>query len=214
MTVGAFRNQTVPSVAAGAADLAVLAGSRRPFGINGIMADTAGPQINRLCQGDVQGLMHIMTLGTGRHLLTLEMGLMTFGAARDIAVSVMMTTTALLLGMLARCPQQLAGLLAVTAGTEPSKVITQRYLPRRMRVVVAVQTLYMLGAMRRDMAGGAFWHNLRVIVLTRVVGMEYRMTLPAVKLMFPTRLFQVSKGRSMTLGTLIEGERLRRCGVK
>lgn len=65
----------------------------------------------------------------------------------------MMTTTALLLGLLARCLQQLAGLLTVTAGTEPSKLVTQRYLPRGMWVIVTVQTLEMLGAMGRDMAG-------------------------------------------------------------
>lgn len=214
MTVGAFRDQSVPGMTCGAADLAVFTWGCRPLGVNSVMAGITGLQINRIRQGDIQRLVNIMALGTGRHGLCFKMRFMTFVAAWNIAVPIVVAAATFQLGMFARRRLQLLGLITVTTGAKACKPVGQGDTTWRMRIYMAGQTLHMLGAMWGSMAGSALRHDLRVIVLPRVIGMKNFMTFSAIELMLATGLFQVSKLPRMALPTLVDRQRQRISRIK
>ena len=101
VAVGTIRDQPVPGMAAGTADLTMFAGGCRPFGINRIVTNRTGFQVDGFSQGDIQGLMDVMALRASVNGLCLKMRRMTLITGRNVSVTIMVTRRAFLLGMFA-----------------------------------------------------------------------------------------------------------------
>ena len=202
VAVGAFWNQAVPGVAKGTADRAVLAGRVAPFCVDVAVTGIAGFYINRFTQTDLERLVNIMALGAGRHRLGREVWLVAFGAGRYIAVTIMMATAALLLGVLTWLRFQLLGLFAVTVSADPRQHVGHRHPTRCVGVFVAVQTLNMLISMPIIMTSHAFRHDVRVIFLQRIVGMTDLRAFATINTMHSARFFEVPEMGRMALTAL------------
>ena len=98
-------------------------------------------------------------------------------------MSIVVTTTTILLGVLTGELLQFSCLWAVTISADASEHVGHRNPAWSMWILMAIEAVNMLGSVGLTMTGCTLWHNFSVVFLQRIVGVKNFMTLAAVKLM-------------------------------
>lgn len=175
--------------------LGMLAFAASPNPINSGMATGAGLELDITLEGDLQRLVHRMTGGATLKRLLFIVTLMTNEAGRDKSVLIMTGRTPLQ-SMFAGELLQLSCRRGVTVSTILGQAIGHDHIERRMRVSVTGQTFGLLRPMGLRVAARTLGHNIRPVILVRIIGMKLLVTVLAIKLVTsPILLDGIKVGR-------------------
>lgn len=208
VTHGALGNLPMGLVTATAVHLAVLALGLAPLTIDFFMAGIAGNGVIFAVENNLQGLMRLVTGHTGLNGLLLEVRLVTLETLGNVAVLVVVTLLAGLLGMSAGCLDHLSRRTTVAILTDIPQLLGSKHPTGHVRVGVTFKTIDLLGTVGLVMTLGTLGHDLCVVVTQRVVSVNDLMAVATVKTVLAAIFFQRSELLIMTLGTLKHGQGL------